>query len=122
MQETLKPRYYSIFRFYTTVGVTDRERETITALGEGNTVRVIGHNDPDAIDPKQVWSYLQETGIMPALEGKTIQGGALDGETHSDIRSFAMIDTHQPAYQNWTPCPEQVIAYPVLDVPATVVN
>jgi hypothetical protein len=119
MQQT---RYYSLFRFYTTVGVTDRERQTIAALGEACTIRVIGHDDPEAIDPKQVWDYLKESGIMPDLEGKTIQGGAMDGTAHSTMRSWETIDTQQPEHRHWTPRPEQVIQNPVVNVTATEIG
>ncbi|MBD2035320.1 hypothetical protein H6F76_09820 [Leptolyngbya sp. FACHB-321] len=94
-------RYYLLFRFYIRspmYATTVEEKVAIALLGETQTLRVVGSNDPDAIEVSAVWRHLQQ--YETAL-GTVLEGGPLDGVVGSRFRSLDTIDTQSQQYREW---------------------
>ena len=105
-------RYYTVFGFYIVnpqYAVSVEEKVAIALLGETQTSRVIGHDDPDALDLECVWSHLSQ---FETPAGTILQTGPLDGEAASRHRSVDTINTDPSQRQYWRPLPVMLIDNP----------
>lgn len=121
MQPLRRWRYYTVFRFYVTnpqYAVSVEDKVEIALLGETQTVRVIGHDDPDELDTKCVWEHLAQ---FETPSGTVFKGGPQDGAEASRFRSLDTIDTDTNRY--WKPLPTSLIdnPCPTITVDATAV-
>jgi|GEM_PF-4795388 len=115
----LKPqqkwRYYTLFRFYIVdpqYATTVEEKVAIDLLGETQTTRVVGHNEPDElgiVEIKGVWAFLKQ---FEAADGSVLKSGPLDGAEPTRCRSVDTIDTETETYKDWQPLGTQLIDNP----------